>query len=96
MLGIVISILVVVVLHLVAYLYLNFWAVVSVKAAITRQDDRIRRRLERAVENDDEDNIEQLVDGLRTGFRDGGLDGAADSVQELRARYPHARLPEEL
>lgn len=96
MLGLLIATLVIVCVHLAAYLYLNFWAVVSVKAAITRQDDRLRKRAERQVLEADEDDIGQLVDGIRRRAERGDLADADDDYAELRARYPDARLPEEL
>ena len=96
MLGLQIGTLVIVCLHLAAYLYLNFWAVVQVKGAISRQDDRIRRRLERASQTSDEDMVEQLVDGIRDGYERGGVPAADDAYVSIRERYPDARLPEEL
>jgi len=90
MLGIVIAILVVVVLHLMVTLYLNLWGVATLERAISRQDDRLRKRAERAVAEDDEDNLGQIADGLRA------IGIEPNEEDSLMARHPGARLPEEL
>lgn len=90
MIWVVVAVLIVVSLHLVVDLYLNLWGVATLERAISRQDDRLRKRAERAVEEDDEDHLGQIADGLREF---GTLSPEGDS---LMARHPDARRPEEL
>lgn len=86
--GVAIATLIVVVLALVVSVYFHLWTVATLERAISRQDDRIRRRLERQVETNDQDELEQIAHGIRGG---GVLEESS-----LRDRYPDARLPEEL
>ncbi len=85
-----IAIILVVVLGWVVTFWTGFQIRVEVKEAVSRQDDRIRKRLERQVQDDDEETIEAIVDEVRTQ-----AEKVTDSqVEQLRARYG-ARLPEE-
>jgi len=96
MLGIVITILVIVVLHTSMSLYLHIWGIAELTRAISRQDDRNRKRADRAVADDDEEFIGQLVDDLRNGESSLNQGDAAAVVQTLLERHPDAKLPQEL
>lgn len=59
-----------------------------VEVAIHRQDDRIRKRIERTAQDDDEEHIKELLDKVRTEYEDG--------LDDVLARHPLARRPDEL
>ena len=65
-------------------------------SAISRQDDRVRKRLERQVQNSDEEDIGQLVDDLRRGGTDLGAGDANAVADVLLARHPDAKWPSDL
>jgi len=92
MLGLVIATLVLVVLGLLVSVVSNVMVTERMERAISRQDERVRKRAERAGNSADEDNIGQLVDDLRSGntFLP---PKAAEEVADVLERHPEAKWP---
>jgi len=68
----------------------------AMRQAIYRQDDRISHRRARQAKDEDEDNIGSIARLIRKPEDTDGDEDLREQLSDVLARYPDAKLPEEL